>query len=121
MAYSLKTGYPSYPSSGDSPVRRPPGNGLHRPYSLPENIHDPLEAFTSKNMTSILDVIREGSGSVPANFRLIPESARDDAIRIFRKLERAGISGLLGVGRGGEDVLGVPVDDGMVGVAIIGV
>ncbi|MGJ7029014.1 MULTISPECIES: DUF128 domain-containing protein [Methanothermobacter] len=80
----------------------------------------PLEAFTSKNMTSILDVIREGSGSVPADFRLIPESARDDAIRIFRKLERAGISGLLGVGRGGEDVLGVPVDDGMVGVAIIG-
>jgi len=80
----------------------------------------PLEAFTSENMTSVLSVIDEGDGLVPANLRLIPGTGRDDAVKILRKLEGIGISGVLKVGEPGEDVLGVPVADGMVGVAIIG-
>ena len=35
----------------------------------------PLEAFTDKDMTSVLQVIEDGNGSIPANFRLIPKSA----------------------------------------------
>ena len=80
----------------------------------------PLEAFTSENMTSVLDVIENGEGTVPANLRLIPGTAREEAMKLFRKLEGADISGVLKVGDPGEDVLGVPVADGMVGVAIIG-
>jgi repressor of nif and glnA expression len=80
----------------------------------------PLEAFTDKNMTSVLQVIDDGNGNIPANFRLIPKSARKDAAKIFKALQKIGISGLLKMGNEGESVLGIPVDDNMVGIAVIG-
>ena len=80
----------------------------------------PLEAFTDKNMTSVLQVIEDGNGSIPANFRLIPNSARENAIKIFKNLRKLGITGLLKMGNKGESVLGIPVDDNMVGIAVIG-
>ena len=80
----------------------------------------PLEAFTDKNMTSVLQVIEDGNGSIPANFRLIPNSDRENAIKIFNKLQKLGITGLLKMGNKGESVLGIPVDDNMVGIAVIG-
>ena len=80
----------------------------------------PLEAFTDKNMTSILEVIENGNGSIPANFRLIPKTARKDAVEIFNNLQKIGITGLLKVGDEGESVLGIPIDDNMVGIAVIG-
>jgi repressor of nif and glnA expression len=80
----------------------------------------PLEAFTDKNMTSVLQVIEEGNGSIPANFRLIPKSAQKVAESMFKDLQKIGISGLLKMGEDGESVLGIPVDDEMVGIAVIG-
>jgi HTH-type transcriptional regulator, global nitrogen regulator NrpRI len=80
----------------------------------------PLEAFTEKNMTSVLKVIEEGNGTIPANFRLIPKSARKNALKLFKDLEKIGISGILKIGKGGESVLGIPVDKNMVGIAITG-
>ncbi len=80
----------------------------------------PLEAFTDKNMTSVLEVIENGNGSIPANFRLIPKTARKNAVEIFNNLQKIGITGLLKVGDEGESVLGIPVDDNMVGIAVIG-
>jgi repressor of nif and glnA expression len=80
----------------------------------------PLEAFTDKNMTSVLKVIEDGNGSIPANFRLIPKSARENAVKIFKNLQKLGITGLLKMGDEGESVLGIPVDDNMVGIAVIG-
>ena len=80
----------------------------------------PLEAFTDKNMTSVLEVIDNGNGNIPANFRLIPKSARENAVNIFENLQKLGIIGLLKMGKKGESVLGIPVDDNMVGIAVIG-
>jgi HTH-type transcriptional regulator, global nitrogen regulator NrpRI len=80
----------------------------------------PLEAFTDREMTSVLDVIDSGDGIIPANFRIIPASAMNHAINLFKDLEKIGISGLLKIGESGESVLGVPVNDDMVGIAIIG-
>ena len=80
----------------------------------------PLEAFTDKNMTSVLEVIDNGNGNIPANFRLIPKSARENAVKIFENLQKLGIIGLLKMGNEGESVLGIPVDDNMVGIAVIG-
>jgi repressor of nif and glnA expression len=80
----------------------------------------PLEAFTDREMTSVLQVVREGTGLIPANFRLIPQSARKKAIEIFKKMNKIGISGLIKIGESGESVLGVPVDDDMVGIAVVG-
>ncbi len=80
----------------------------------------PLEAFTDKNMTSVLEVIDNGNGSIPANFRLIPKTARENAVKIFENLQKIGITGLLKIGKEGESVLGIPIDDNMVGIAVIG-
>ena len=80
----------------------------------------PLEAFTDKEMTSVLKVVEEGNGNIPANFRLIPAKARQEAIELIQKLRKIGISGLLKIGQPGESVLGIPVDEDMIGIAIIG-
>ncbi|WP_414469780.1 NrpR regulatory domain-containing protein [Methanobacterium sp. ACI-7] len=80
----------------------------------------PLEAFTAKEMTSVLEVARKGNGMIPANFRLIPDAARENAVKLFDELQKIGVSGLLKIGESGESVLGVPVDEDMVGIAITG-
>jgi HTH-type transcriptional regulator, global nitrogen regulator NrpRI len=80
----------------------------------------PLEAFTDNEMTSVLKLVDSGSGNIPANFRLIPATARDDAIKLFKNLQKIGVSGLLKIGKAGESVLGIPVDKDMVGIAVIG-
>lgn len=80
----------------------------------------PLEAFTDQEMTSVLGVIKEGNGNIPANFRLIPANAREESIKLFDDLQKIGVSGLLKIGKPGEPVLGIPVDTDMVGIAVIG-
>ncbi len=80
----------------------------------------PLEAFTDKAMTSVLKLVDSGSGDIPANFRLIPATARDDALKLFKNLQKIGVSGLLKIGNPGESILGIPVDKDMVGIAVIG-
>ncbi|MBC7089240.1 MAG: DUF128 domain-containing protein [Methanobacteriales archaeon] len=80
----------------------------------------PLEAFTAGEMTSVLDVIKYGEGRIPANFRLIPETGREKALRLLDKLQKMNIGGVLKVGEAGKNLLGMPVDDGMVGIAIMG-
>lgn len=80
----------------------------------------PIDAFTAKEMTSVLSVARKGDGIIPANFRTIPASATEHTLKLFKKLEKIGISGLLKIGKSGEPVLGVTVEDDMVGIAITG-
>ena len=80
----------------------------------------PLDAFSNSNLTSVLDVITKGSGIIPANFRLIPSIARERTIEIINKLDKIGIGGVIGISEEGKDLLGLPVPDGMVGIAIIG-
>lgn len=80
----------------------------------------PLEAFTDREMTSVLQVVREGTGFIPANFRLIPQSAREKAVETFKKMKEIGVSGVMEVGESGKSVLGIPVVDDMVGIAVVG-
>jgi HTH-type transcriptional regulator, global nitrogen regulator NrpRI len=80
----------------------------------------PLEAFTDQNMTSVLQVVREGNGYIPANFRLLPQSARQKAVKTFKEMNKIGISGLIKIGKSGESVLGIPVEDDMIGIAVVG-
>jgi HTH-type transcriptional regulator, global nitrogen regulator NrpRI len=80
----------------------------------------PLDAFTAKKMTSVLQVVETGYGTIPANFRLIPSNARKRAVNLLGALKKIGVSGLLKIGKSGESVLGIPVDDNMVGIAITG-
>ena len=80
----------------------------------------PLDAFSSSNLTSVLDVITKGSGIIPANFRLIPGISRQKTIEIVNKLNHIGIGGVIAISEEGKDLLGLPVPDGTVGMAIIG-
>ena len=80
----------------------------------------PLDAFIAPKMTSVLDVIDEGNGHIPANFRLIPSVAKEKTMQILSKLKKIGIGGILAISENGENILGLPVDKGMMGIAIIG-
>ena len=80
----------------------------------------PLDAFANSNLTSVLDVINNGCGLIPANFRLIPGVAQERTIEIINELAKIGIGGVIGLSEEGEDLLGLPVPEGMVGIAIIG-
>jgi repressor of nif and glnA expression len=80
----------------------------------------PLEAFISEKMTSVLEVSKTGNGIIPANFRVIPSESKHRAIDTLKKLNKIGIRGVIKIGNTGEDLLGVPVEEGMVGIAIIG-
>lgn len=80
----------------------------------------PLDAFIGKNMTSVLDVVKEGNGTIPANFRVIPSVARDKTLKILNKFRKANINGVIAIGKDGQDILGVPVPEGTVGIAICG-
>ena len=80
----------------------------------------PLDAFTNANLTSVLDVVTKGTGVIPANFRLIPGIGRPKAIEIINKLDKIGIGGIIDISHEGEDILGIPVPEGMVGIAIVG-
>ena len=80
----------------------------------------PLDAFSMASQTSVLDVVTKGNGIIPANFRLIPSIGRKKAISIIDKLENIGINGIISISHDGEDILGLPVPNGMVGIAIVG-
>ena len=80
----------------------------------------PLDAFIAPGMTSILDILNDGTGYMPANFRLIPSVGREKSIRIIKELSKIGIGGVIGISQEGEDLLGIPVPEGMVGIAITG-
>ena len=80
----------------------------------------PLDAFSNAKLTSVLDVVKTGSGVIPANFRLIPGVGRQKTVEILKKLDKIGIGGIIDVSNEGEDLLGIPVPDGMVGIAIVG-
>ncbi|RAP46406.1 MAG: hypothetical protein BZ135_03710 [Methanosphaera sp. rholeuAM6] len=80
----------------------------------------PLEAFTSHDNTSVLDVANNGTGVIPANFRIIPATKRDDALKIINNLSKIGIGGVIHVGQSGKSVLGIPVPEDMIGIVIIG-
>ena len=80
----------------------------------------PLDAFIAPGMTSILDIINDGTGYMPANFRLIPSIGREKTVKIINDLSKIGIGGVIGISEEGEDLLGIPVPEGMVGMAITG-
>ncbi len=80
----------------------------------------PLEAFSGHDSTSVLSVANSGDGVIPANFRIIPSSKRDQALNIINKLEKIGITGVIHVGESGQSVLGISVPENMVGIVIIG-
>lgn len=81
---------------------------------------DPLEIFIKGQMTEVTEAAQSGNGVVGASFREIPAQAADTARRLSARMERAGLGGILLVGRPGQPLLEVPVSPGRVGLVVIG-
>jgi len=80
----------------------------------------PLEVFVYRDMTSINNILRTGSGMIPANLREIPAEARTAVQEILASLEKKGWGGILAFGQPNEPILGVPVGMDRVGMSTIG-
>ncbi|KXB03511.1 hypothetical protein AKJ45_01455 [candidate division MSBL1 archaeon SCGC-AAA261F19] len=81
---------------------------------------DPLDVFASKKMASCLNVTKTGSGSILANLREVPISARPAALDIINQAEEKMLNGVLEVGHPAEPLFGLPVDVNRVGIAVVG-
>lgn len=117
----LNNGIPSIPQYGGlvsiedySPTR------FNELISYKKTSITPLDAFIAKDMTSVLDVLNNGNGNIPANFRIIPSNALTKVKEIINDLKKIGINGVLAIGEEGESLLGINVPDNMCGLAIIG-
>lgn len=80
----------------------------------------PLELFVRSNQTSIIKVMRTGSGLLPAALREIVTEAREKTLKILSTLKDRGWGGILAVGFPNEPILGVPIAMDRFGLCMIG-
>jgi repressor of nif and glnA expression len=80
----------------------------------------PLEVFVYRKMTSIMRVLKTGSGMLLATMREIPAEARDQTVKILEHQQKKGWGGVLVVGEPNEPVLGVPVSMDRFGICLVG-
>jgi len=81
---------------------------------------DPSEIFIRAGMTSVNQVKATGNGEILANFREIPAACLPLTTEISRKLQAAGIGGVLLTGNVSEPVCQIAVDVNRVGIVLIG-
>lgn len=81
---------------------------------------DPLETFIRAGMTDVRESAKSGRGIITASFREIPSVALDNARRVFDRLQRAGMGGILMIGRPGQPLLDIPVAEGRTGFIVVG-
>ncbi|MEM3630694.1 MAG: DUF128 domain-containing protein, partial [Nitrososphaerota archaeon] len=80
----------------------------------------PLELFVRSNQTSIIKVMKTGSGLLPAALREIVTEAREKTLKILSTLKDREWGGILAVGVPNEPILGVPIAMDRFGLCMIG-
>jgi len=80
----------------------------------------PLELFIRSNQTSVLNVVKIGSGVLPVGMREIVAEARERTQKIISTLKEKGWGGVLTLGFPNEPVLGVPVSLDRFGLCMVG-
>jgi len=78
---------------------------------------DPIQIFTSRRMTAIMDAVDKGTGAVLSNLRTVPSIAYERAREVLRDARKMGITGWIGDFERG-DSLGINLEDGVVGINI---
>jgi repressor of nif and glnA expression len=81
---------------------------------------DPSEIYITSRMTSVDKVVREGQGSILANFREIPAICQPKAEEIIALLREAHLGGVLVMGMVSKSVCEVPVELNKVGMILTG-
>lgn len=79
---------------------------------------DPAAVFIAGRMTSVGQAAREGNGRILASFCEIPTLALPKAEAVIKRLEMAGINGLVRLGRVSEPVCEIPVEPSKVGIML---
>ena len=80
---------------------------------------DPMEMFIQARMTRVRECGRSGRGVVGASFREFPSAAIDDVIRLKRKMDQFGMSGIMVIGNPNQPLLDIPVSEGRTGMVIV--
>ncbi|MEM1581617.1 MAG: NrpR regulatory domain-containing protein [Candidatus Bathyarchaeia archaeon] len=80
----------------------------------------PLELFVRSSQTSIMKVIRTGSGILPAAMREILAEAREKTLEILSALRDEGWGGILSISAPNEPLLGVPISMDRFGLCMVG-
>ena len=81
---------------------------------------DPLEVLVAQDLTSILRVMKEGSGTILANLRECHMEAESLVIGLLDDFSDIGFTGILEVGAPNVPILGVAVNPQYFGVAMVG-
>ena len=81
---------------------------------------DPLEVLMSQELTSVMSMLKTGSGKILANLREAPMVARDVIDSTLADMVDAGINGILEVGEPNTRILDVPVERDHLGIVVIG-
>jgi len=81
---------------------------------------DPLEVLMFQEITSVIEVLKTGSGKILANLREAPMAARDDIDRILSDMVDVDITGVLEVGEPNVHILNVPMERDRLGIVAIG-
>jgi repressor of nif and glnA expression len=80
----------------------------------------PLELFVRSGQTSVLKVVKTGSGVLPVGMREIVAEARERTHKIVSTLKERGWGGILALGVPNDSVLGVPVSMDRFGLCMVG-
>ncbi len=81
---------------------------------------DPLEVLMSQELTSVMEMLRTGTGKILANLREAPMIARDIIDSTLSDMVEAGITGILEVGEPNTRILDIPVERDHLGIVVIG-
>lgn len=81
---------------------------------------DPLEVFIRSGMTNYSGAIKTGNGRIGASFREFPAESREKVEDLAQKLQKIGLGGFMRIGRPGQPLLDIPVNEGRVGAIVIG-
>jgi HTH-type transcriptional regulator, global nitrogen regulator NrpRI len=81
---------------------------------------DPSEVFIKARMTSVTQVVKNGCGSILANFREIPGVCLPIARQIINKLNKAKLCGVMVIGGVSEPVCEIPMELNRVGMILLG-
>ncbi len=81
---------------------------------------DPLEIFIKSKMTDVSGAVKNGAGRVLASFREVPVVCVEETNMLADKISRAGIGGILLLGKPNQSLLEMPVGMDKAGIVVVG-
>lgn len=81
---------------------------------------DPLALFIQSGMTDYLGAISTGNGRIGAGYREVPAGSYDLVKKLAARLNAIGLGAFETIGKPGQNVYNIPVNEGACGIVVIG-